>query len=314
MKVNLIISIDTECDKDKDWNIPHPITYRNIEIGLEQTLVPLFAKYNIKATYLLSPEILQNEACVRKFKSFTNIELGTHLHSEFIEPDANFETKDTHMIQASLPKEIEREKLYNLTERFKTVFGYQPLSFRAGRFGISKDSLTILSELNYKVDSSITPFKTLYFDDTIINNWSSKPWPYRVKGTSLTEIPVSIINTDFIKLPTFILRRIQDKSTFLKKVLYKLGYTSTTQWFRPMRENGKGLIETAESIIAHTPKDIVPTLNMMFHSNEILPGTSPYCQTPEDVTKFIQSLDEVFDYLFKNYSICSIGLGEYSAR
>ncbi len=312
MNVNLIISIDTECDKDEHWNIPHPITYRNIEVGLEQTLIPLFAKYHIKATYLLSPEVLQNDACVRKFKSFDNIELGTHLHCEFIEPGANYNTTNTHSIQASLSKETEYEKLYNLTECFKTTFGYQPLCFRAGRFGISENSLSILNELNYKVDSSITPFKTLYFDDRIINNWGTKPWPYQIKGTALTEVPVSIINTDFIKLPAFVLRQLQDKSTLFKKVFHKLGYTASTQWFRPMRENGSGLIQTAESIIAHTPNNIVPTLNMMFHSNEILPGTSPYCKTPEDVKQFIQSLDEAFEYLFKKYTVCSIGLGEYS--
>jgi hypothetical protein len=79
-----------------------------------------------------------------------------------------------------------------------------------------------------------------------------------------------------------------------------------------MRENGNGLIQTAESIIISTPNHVVPTLNMMFHSNEILPGTSPYCKTPEDVTRFLQSLDEAFEYLFKKYTICSIGLGEYS--
>jgi hypothetical protein len=314
MKVNLIISIDTECDKDENWNIPHPITYRNIEYGLEQTLIPLFDKYGIKATYLLSPEIIQNDNCVTKFKSFKNIELGTHLHTEFIEPFAIIDPTNTNAIQASLSKKVEHEKLYNLTALFKAKFGYQPLSFRAGRFGISKHTFAILNELNYKIDSSVTPFKTLYFDDRIINNWGYKPWPYAIKGTKLMQVPVSIINTQFNTLPGFVLKQMQDKPNFLKKVFHKLGYTSQTQWFRPMRENGDGLIATANAIINATPKNIVPTLNMMFHSNEILPGTSPYCKTQEDVNSFLSSLDETFAYLFKNYTICSIGLGEYSTR
>ena len=53
--------------------------------------------------------------------------------------------------------ENEKEKLFNITELFIKTFGYEPKSFRAGRFGISKDTLKILENLNYKVDSSITP-------------------------------------------------------------------------------------------------------------------------------------------------------------
>ena len=94
-----------------------------------------------------------DEKSVNVFKSFEeNVELGTHLHSEFIDPDSNFSTKDTTLYQKDLSYKNEKEKLFNITELFKKTFGYGPKSFRAGRFGISKDTLKILENLNYKVD------------------------------------------------------------------------------------------------------------------------------------------------------------------
>src|SRR5690606_29851155 len=97
------------------------------------------------------------------------------------------------------------------------------------------------------------------------------------------------------------------------KILGKLGYRSRAQWFRPYKSSGMKLIEIAESVIQSWPDDREPVLNMMFHSNEIIPAASPYCQTWQEVEQYLNSLDEVFAYLCRNYEICSIGLGEYAS-
>ena len=91
----LILSIDTECDKDKNWNVRRPMSFTNVTTGIPQRLTPLFAKYNIKPTYLISPEVLNDEDSVNLLKSMKNCELGTHLHCEFIEPDARFNSVTT---------------------------------------------------------------------------------------------------------------------------------------------------------------------------------------------------------------------------
>lgn len=313
-KINLIISIDTECDKDILWNIPHPITYRNTEYGIQERLTPLFEAFQLKPTYLLSPEIIRHQASVDVLKNLKHAELGTHLHIEFIEPDRIDQPHDTHGYQGALPLPLEKAKLQNLTQLFESTFGYRPTSFRAGRFGTSANTFNILQELGYKVDSSITPFKTLHFDQHRINNWGFYPWPFRIPNTTLTQIPVSIINPGYMKLPTFLLKQLSDQDSLVKKVLRKLGIRGTTYWLRPMRHAPEELIQIAEMIIQATPKTITPTLNIMFHSNEILPMTSPYCKTAEDVDYFISSLQQLFMYLHQSYQVCSIGLSDYETN
>lgn len=319
-KIYLIVSIDTECDKDLNWQIPKPIGFENIFLQ-KKLLFPLFKKYNIKPTYLLSPEVLLESCCVDFFKRKHEIdlELGTHLHSEFIEPKSNFEAKATNVVQCSLPDELEFQKLEKLTQLFSENFGYNPRCFRSGRFGSSKDTEKYLFSLGYKVDSSVTPYKTHYFDFNLkVNNWGTRLEPYFLKFKNVNfvsgrilQVPLTLINVKFEKLPVFVLNKIETRTTLFKKILFHLGINTPTRWLRPNRENGKGLIEIADYVINnHFRKKNHVVLNVMFHSNEILEKASPYCKTKEDVQNYINSLDELFNHLNKNHDLCSIGLGE----
>lgn len=312
-RVFLIVSIDTECDKGPSWKIKVPMSFQNILEGVPERLVPLFVRYGIKATYLLSPEIIRNNACALVFKSLSNAELGTHLHEEFIEPFPKWSVDRTKSVQRDLAPMLEREKLVQLTSLFEDQFGFRPLSFRAGRFGISNRTFTYLRSLGYSVDSSVTPFKTHYYESGTINNfWGRGLMPYRVAGNKLLQVPVTIFNRDFSSLPPWVLRFVQDKRTFSKRALNRLGFKSKSEWFRPYRSSGQELIRIAEQVIRCWPRDKDPVLNMMFHSNEIIPGASPYCETQDDVDKYLASLTHVFEYLQQRYEVCSVGLGEYA--
>lgn len=312
-KVYIVISIDTECDKDNNWEIPQPMQFRNIPLQ-KIFFNSLYEKYEIKPTYLLSPEILKDDKSIHFFKNFKNIELGTHLHEEFIEPDMNMQAIRTKNIQADLSYEVEKLKLKNLTNLFTEKIGYAPKSFRAGRFGYSKHTFDILTNLGYRVDSSVTPFKTNYFSSGYVTNgWGKKIEPYFCStDKKLLQVPVSIINRDYHHLPPFILKKLETKGdVVLKKMFRKLGFKSRSEWLRPYRANAEELLSISEYIIQCHFKNIdFSLLNIMFHSNEILEKASPYCQTREEVKSFIDSLDFLFSKLTEKYELCFIGLGD----
>ena len=69
----LVLSIDTECDKDQNWNVKRPMSFTNIISGIPQRLTPLFGKYKIKPTYLISPEVLNDEDSVSLLKSMNTL-------------------------------------------------------------------------------------------------------------------------------------------------------------------------------------------------------------------------------------------------
>src|SRR5690606_7049019 len=124
----------------------------------------------------------------------------------FIEPAPNWDADRTSAVQCDLPPAVEKAKLENLTDLFESKFNCKPLSFRAGRFGISRFTFSYLSDLGYLVDSSVTPFKTHYYETGTINNfWGATSVPYRVFRKNLIQVPVTIINKDFAALPMWVL-------------------------------------------------------------------------------------------------------------
>lgn len=312
-RVYIVVSIDTECDKDPNWEIPQPMQFKNLTIQ-KAVLGPLYDKYKIKPTYLLSPEILKYEECVNIFKEFESIELGTHLHEEFVAPDENMLSKRTKNIQGDLSLEVEQAKMRNLTELFKERFGFSPKSFRAGRFGYSPHTFDILNDLGYTVDSSVTPFKTNYFPSGYKTNGWGKPLEPFFCGSNkrILQVPVTIINRDFLNIPKFLLSKMESKNiSITKKVFNKLGYRSQPEWLRPYRNDGEELTKIAEFVIHnHFQNENFGILNIMFHSNEILKNASPYCKNDNEVLDFMHSLDFLCDNLTKRYNVCFIGLGD----
>lgn len=308
-KVYLIVSIDTECDKSPNWDVQQPLSFKNIT-DQAHTLFPLFDKYNIKPTYLLSPEVLKDDNSIEFFKkNEKKIELGTHLHVEFIKPNENMKSATTKEVQSDLRADVEFKKLDNLTKLFLDRFGYQPLSFRAGRFGISNSTLLYLNKLGYKVDSSYLPFKHLKFKKSEIEGWGLNILPYT--KNEIVEVPVTHYAKNYIQIPKFILKKLNNPLSFQSKVFKKIYGSRKVSWLRPFRHDKTELVNIAEFTIYQIFKQQdYAVLNIMFHSNEITPNASPYCKTKKDVENYIRDLDFLFNHLKNKYELCSIGLGE----
>ena len=66
-------------------------------------------------------------------------------------------------------------------------------------------------------------------------------------------------------------------------------------WLRPSYSS----VEDARSLASALVARGVPTLNMLFHSSELVPGGSPYNKTAEDVDGFFARLESVFEHVMK---------------
>ena len=70
------------------------------------------------------------------------------------------------------------------------------------------------------------------------------------------------------------------------------------------------LINNAENIIHLWKSKYLPILNIMFHSNEVIPGASPYTANEKDVQNLLMSLEKLFSHLKNKYQLLSIGLSD----
>lgn len=293
------LSIDCECDKGPAWRSQKPRRFTGIAVGLAGRIHPLCRAWGVVPTYLLSPEVLQDEACVAELAALENeAELGTHLHGEYVDPGA-FDPDVTADFQRNYPPEVERQKLTALTALFRSAFRRAPRSFRAGRFGIGPSTLSFLHELGYEVESSVTP----HID------WSgagapglsfvgapTQPYhpeasdPVRLGASPLLEVPVTVRPNALAALPL-------------------VGRWLEARWLRPTFQTGPGLIALARDEIASAGRDRPVILNAMLHNVEVVAGASPYAKNDDEAKVILARLAELFAWL-KREGIRSVGLAD----
>lgn len=315
MKCYLTITIDVEPDCTPSWQYSNPLTFKGVTEGIGQRLHPLFERYNIVPTYLINNVVMEDAESVDFFRSLKGrLELGTHLHPEFIAPAKmydNYAGKKGAANCCFYPPQIEFEKIKAITALFRKQFGYQPSSFRAGRFSAGVNTMNSLAELGYKTDTSVTPHvcwndksreKPVDFTDAPEQPYFIKPGTVQEADPSgqLLQVPVSIA---------------LQKRNAVKELLSSVGglrhpFRSTKPlWLRPFYSSAEEMIYIAEIFKKRYVNAEAVVLNMMFHNVEVLPGLSPYTKTENDCQKYIRQLEIFFSYCNKK-GITGAGLSE----
>ncbi|MCX7957124.1 MAG: hypothetical protein N2643_04440 [Endomicrobia bacterium] len=300
-KVFLAITIDVERDCGPNWETSNPMKFSSVVEGIPNRLQPLFNKYEAVPTYLISPEVLKNKDCVEVFKNLKGIyELGTHLHSEFIEPYYVLDNdgKKASAMQCFYPYAVEKGKIKNLTELFKKSFGFMPTSFRAGRFAADVDTLSILADLGYKVDLSVTPHICWRDKAGVLDFVDAPDQPYFPSESDINKrgfLPI-------LEIPVTIFQNSMASSIFVSKVLGRRikQFLFRPLWLRPTFSTGKQMIFVIKQFIkkyVHLDKIF---LVMMFHSMEVVPGVSPYTSSEEECKEFLLRIEEVLSFCIKN--------------
>jgi hypothetical protein len=296
----LCVSIDCECDKGPAWRTRRPLAFDGVHVGIAERLHPLFRRFGAKPTYLLSPELLRDARCVERLASLEGCELGTHLHGEMAEPGA-YEPDVTNAVQRDYPREVERAKLAWLTQAFRDAFGRAPRSFRAGRFGIGGNTVSLLEELGYAVESSVTPHVDwsdvspgLSFVDAPTQPYHPDPGePSRPGDGRLLEVPVTIRRSRLAGVPM-------------------LGRLVEHRWLRPTRSSGEALVAIARETVeaeGSGPGGRPVVLNAMFHNVEVVAGTSPYASTEDEARGIVDRVGALLEYC-RAEGIACVGLGD----
>ncbi|KPK56665.1 MAG: hypothetical protein AMJ84_00750 [Acidithiobacillales bacterium SM23_46] len=282
-KVLFTITIDTECDHDPNWARSRPLRFDSVTVGLPERLQPVFREAGAVPTYLLTVEVMEDASSVHALRSLQGEhELGTHLHSAFIEPEKKFFDYagiDSPDFQCHCGPEVEYQKLRNLSDLFERCFGYRPRSFRAGRYGAGANTISSLERLGYDIDTSVTPYIRWRHPDGDVDYRDAPEQPYYPAPGTLTRVADSV-GTSVLEIPVTMRPRL----------------IRGPRWLRPWFSS----VETMKDIVhyqlrRHRDRQVV-VLNMMFHSMEIIAKASPYPQTEGDVQRFLDDLAAFLDW------------------
>jgi hypothetical protein len=293
------ITIDTEVDKSYDWTNPELESYTSVLNGIPDLLTPLFEKYGARPTYLLSSEVMEQPDCVKVLKEISNCELGTHLHGDVVEPHKtilDMRNKRIKEMQCSYSREIETEKLQNLTEIYRRAFRRAPKAFRAGRFGAGSNTISILERLGYTVDSSVTPYIFWNYAEGKADFRRACNHPYYPSeddittkgGSKILEVPVSIVPHYYYKLLDRMSRSISGSLCALNDMFYCI-------WISPVESDYFRLRYGINKSLRCDPDSHVLVLNMMFHSMDVIPGASPAIKADSKKNVVLKRLDSILE-------------------
>ncbi len=279
-----------------------------------EPLHQLARKYGLKITYLIDYPVVHDPRAVEILKRYRNeglAEIGAHLHP-WCNPPYDEELTIENTFAHNLPEELQFRKLQVLTQEIAEKFDHAPLSYRAGRYGFNESFIPILESLNYAVDSSVVPYRLANKPYEPDFGLLESEHPYHLNyrdmtrsGTSsVLEVPITVGFTR--PIPEFLARKyIYLPDWGLRKAIRFLFRTNLV-WLRPS-------YATLEEMKLLTETQIhrgVRVLNMMFHSNELMPGGSKYNKTAEQVERYMNKLESYFQFLFTRYPVRSVGLGE----
>lgn len=264
-EVFLTIGIDTEQDVNKKY--VHTGEYRNIREGIPR-LLEILDDFKAKPTWLITPDVAQN--CGDFFTELTKKhEIGCHLHPEYF--NGPIEGMKMEKILSQFSYQDQFEMLHGASSVISQNVGVHPRSFRAGRFGVNKDTLRVLESCGFNVDCSITPFLDWGFHSTLSSSTAS-PRFMRIGSGEILEIPVTIV--------------------------YPFGLFPA--WLRPSVSSGSDMINVTK-IRTKSREDPV-VLNMMFHSMELI-DPNPYFATK----KFLNNISCVLEYAYElNFSFVTM--------
>ncbi|PYO43848.1 MAG: hypothetical protein DMD29_01590 [Gemmatimonadetes bacterium] len=157
--VLLIASIDTEED---NWHRSrHDVTLENI-----QELRPMAAfleRLGVRPTYFTAYQVAAEHGAAEVLREVCDGgrgEIAAHLHPWNTPPLTEAFVPRNSMLK-NLPAELQLAKLRRLTTVLEEAFESTPRAFRAGRYGLGRDTVAALLCCGYRVDSSVSPFLSL---------------------------------------------------------------------------------------------------------------------------------------------------------
>jgi peptidoglycan/xylan/chitin deacetylase (PgdA/CDA1 family) len=290
----LTITIDTE--EEGRWGGTYPRegnTCANIR-WLDR-LQPLRDEYGLRVTYLVTDPVANDPESRERLAGHVaaeRSEIGAHLHPWCTPPYDEIDRSVTYA--GNLPPALLRAKLAGLTDTLQRSFGERPVSYRAGRWGISATTLAALESLGYTVDSSVVPLHWEYGTGGP-SSLGAPSVPYRPDPENpvkrgrgrILEVPASVVMTGALgPAAGFVGRRLRPFPG-LGRALDALGRC----WLRPSWGDPEHLRAATRRCLAEGH----PVVNVMFHSSELMPGASPYVRDEAGLTRFLARLRAIVE-------------------
>jgi hypothetical protein len=315
----LIVSVDLEAEFD--WSGPRRRTDHSIlNVPRQAPVQQIFERYGIRPTYLVDYAVATHPdgyLPLRELVAAGKCEIGAHLQT-WETPPFDEELSERTSFSHNLPFWLQKEKLRLLTAAISSNIGIQPVSYRAGRYGIGEEIEGILGSLGYQIDMSALPHIDLRRQDgPDFRHVFSQPYWFG-RDRDLLEIPLTVGFCGLLSTPA-VPRRItaslyhwlsrpRMKRIHAPGLFARLGLLERIS-LTPEGISNDEMTRLARKMISRG--DCV--FSFSYHSSSLLPSSTPYVRTESDLHRFIGKIDSYFELFFGEFGGIAMTPTEFRA-
>ncbi len=294
----LLVIIDTEAEFD--WqkgtaaDAGQVSAIADLPGGIE-----VFLRHGLKPALVVDWPVASQDSSARVVQSLHQdvCEVGVHMQPWSTPPAV--EPRDAwHSYGGNLGPFLESLKIRNLTNQVRAVFGKAPTLFKAGRYGISSNTLETIEELGFNIDLSVCPHYDYSGDGgPDFRAFNSHPsWFGRAQR--LLSLPTTAGHGGLLRgalAPvTDHLASVSARRIGLDRLAARLDL------LHPRRLSPEG--NTLAELLRLT-RDLyhggLRVFTLTLHSPSFRPGKTPYVRTAADLSRMIADLDAYLSF-FRN--------------
>lgn len=288
-----LVTVDTE--EEFDWNQPISRDGYSLDHLPHMRRFQAFCEdHGIAPLYLVDWPIVNSRMAVDVLGhaiASGRAEVGVQLHP-WVNPPFEEVVSQHNSFTGNLPKDLQQAKFTSLRDAIEENFGVVPLIYRAGRYGLGRDTTQILQDGGIAIDSSVRS-KFDYSAEGGPDYRAHPLKPYWVDdGHNLLELPLTSVFWGMLRRQGDWLYPALWRMPKLRGLLSKLCLLERI----PLTPEGVSVEEAIRGIDIALD-DGLPLLVFSFHSPSLHPGHTPYVHNESDLEALYDWWERCFSYL-----------------
>ncbi len=290
-----VVTVDTE--EEFDWNRPIERESHTVQTVARLARFQEFCEgQGVCPIYLVDYPIITSPSAVailRDAVAAGKAEVGVQLHP-WVNPPHDEEVTERNSFAGNLPEPLERAKFMALRDAIEQHIGAPPLIYRAGRYGVGRNTASILSDGGIAIDSSVrSRFDYSAAGGPNFRDLPIRPW-WINRRAGLMELPLTTVYWGLLRqLGPFLYARMW-RVPRLRGALARIGVLERI----PLTPEGVTIEEAIRGIDIAIDEGL-PVLVFSFHSPSLAPGFTPYVRSEDDLDALYDWWRTAFAYLAK---------------
>ncbi len=295
MRPTLITVIDTESEFDWAAGVAADrgavTSIASLDLAQE-----IFDQYGVKPCYVVDYPVASHPESAAKLRAMVarGAEIGAHLQP-WTTPPMEEALNQWHSFPGNLDSDLLRRKLMILVETIRKNIGVTPLSYKAGRYGISHSTLKLLEEMGFEADLSVgSGFDYRLQGGPDFSRYATTPYAFGAKRR-LLELPTTGGFTGTLRNHGPALWRLTDnppaRAIHLRGVLDRTGTASIVRLSPEGHDIGQ-LKALTRTLLAEGER----VFTLSFHSSSLAPGFTPYVRNKDELKRLLATMQQYIDY------------------